>query len=369
MIYQILSDDGHPLDSHAELDTSGITLFSRGGSTAKGNVTNADYGPALRLILRRIASARLPFDRAWVDSLDVQRLPVEQRIILSNGELDADGSSAFTLMSRRMKLVGQGAGRKGGNSTKKIRIQFAADVKLLELESALRTIHVQEDVKSAERLPAEIFGVVTAEHVWNALEKLRQPSFRHPYGPSIDFDLITNAEERFPPKAVFGLAATEALGYEILPRHFSGGLGTPCFRILESAGFTIVAKGEKSRAINVPESPDDRSWTEGKPRLIAHLRRERASGLAQAKKDWFVRTHGKLFCQRCGMDPVAIYDGAHGVACIEVHHQAVQVEEMADGHRTRLEELQCLCANCHRVEHRLLKLALNKQAESARAGS
>ncbi|WP_051000334.1 HNH endonuclease [Bradyrhizobium diazoefficiens] len=368
MIYQILSDDGHPMDSHAELDTSGITLLSRGGSTAKGNVTNAEYGPALRLILRRIASARLPFDRAWVDSLDVQRLPIEQRIILSNGELDADGSSAFTLMSKRMKLVGQGAGRKGGNSTKKIRIQFGADVKLLELESALRTIQVREDVRSAERLPAEIFRVVTAEHVWNAVEKLRQPNFRHPYGPSIDFDLITNEEERFPPKAVFGLAATEALGYEILPRHFSGGLGTPCFRILESAGFTIVAKGEESRPIDVPESPDDRSWTEGKPRLIAHLRRERASGLAQAKKDWFVRTHGKLFCERCGMDPVAIYDGAHGAACIEVHHQAVQVEEMADGHRTRLEDLQCLCANCHRVVHRLLKLALNKQAESARVG-
>jgi hypothetical protein len=46
MIYQILSDDGRPMDSHAELDTSGITLLSRGGSTAKRNVTNAEYGPA-----------------------------------------------------------------------------------------------------------------------------------------------------------------------------------------------------------------------------------------------------------------------------------------------------------------------------------
>ena len=365
MIYQILSDDGQPMDSHAELDTSGITLFSRGGSTAKRNVTNAEYGPALRLLLRRIASARLPFDRAWVDSLDVQRLPIEQRIILSSGELDADGSSAFTLMSRRMKLVGQGVGRKGGNSTKKIRIQFAADVRLPLLESALRAIEVQEDVRSAERLPAETFRVVTAEHVWNAVEKLHQPNFRHAYGPSIDFDLITNAEERFPPKAVFGLAATEALGYEILPKHFSGGRGTPCFRILEGAGFTIVAKGEESRPIDVPESPDDRSWTEGKPRLIAHLRRERASGLAQAKKDWFVRTHGKLLCERCGMDPVATYDGAHGAACIEVHHHAVQVEEMPEGHRTRLEDLQCLCANCHRVEHRRLKLASNKLVDGA----
>ena len=44
-----------------------------------------------------------------------------------------------------------------------------------------------------------------------------------------------------------------------------------------------------------------------------------------------------------------------GPACIEVHHQAVQVENMAEAHQTKLEDLQCLCANCHRVEHRLLK--------------
>lgn len=94
------------MDAHGELDTSGITLFSRGGSTAKGNLTNAEYGPALRLLLRRMASARLPFDRAFVDSFDVQRLSIEQRVILSAGELDPEGSSAFTVMSRRMKLVG-----------------------------------------------------------------------------------------------------------------------------------------------------------------------------------------------------------------------------------------------------------------------
>lgn len=104
---------------------------------------------------------------------------------------------------------------------------------------------VQGDVRSAERLPADTFNVVTAEHVWNAVEKLRQPDFRHAYGPSTDFDLVTDADERFPPKAVFGVAATEALGCEILPKHFSGGRGTPCFRILENAGFAIVEKERK----------------------------------------------------------------------------------------------------------------------------
>src|SRR5215471_9882433 len=50
--------------------------------------------------------------------------------------------------------------------------------------------------------------------------------------------------------------------------------------------------------------------------VITHLRKERASGLAQAKKDWFVRTHGRLLCERCGMDPIKMYGGLHGAACI-----------------------------------------------------
>jgi 5-methylcytosine-specific restriction protein A len=52
------------------------------------------------------------------------------------------------------------------------------------------------------------------------------------------------------------------------------------------------------------------------------------------------------------MDPVTVYGGQHGPACIEVHHHSVQVEDMAETHRTKLEDLQCLCANCYRVVHR-----------------
>ena len=224
-----------------------------------------------------------------------------------------------------------------------------------ELEEALRINWIDKDLRSAERLPAELLRKVTAEHVWNAVERLRDPTFKHAFGPSTDFDLVTETGERFPPKAVFGVAASEALSFKVLPKHFSGGEGTICFKVLDEAGYDIVPKNQTVQAIDIPPSTEDRLWTEGKPRLIAHLRRERASGLAQAKKDWFLRTHGRLTCEKCGMDPVEVYGGLHGTACIEVHHQAVQVENMAEAHQTKLEDLQCLCANCHRVEHRLLK--------------
>jgi hypothetical protein len=106
MTYQVLGEDGRGMDAHVEVDPTGITFHSRGGSAEKGTEKNADYGPALRLLLRRIASAHLSFDRAWVDSSEVQGIPVDQRTILRSGELDPDGSSAFTLMSTRMKTVG-----------------------------------------------------------------------------------------------------------------------------------------------------------------------------------------------------------------------------------------------------------------------
>jgi 5-methylcytosine-specific restriction protein A len=39
-----------------------------------------------------------------------------------------------------------------------------------------------------------------------------------------------------------------------------------------------------------------------------------------------------------------------------VHHQAVSIAEMSDVQITRLDDLICLCANCHRVTHHELRL-------------
>lgn len=101
---------------------------------------------------------------------------------------------------------------------------------------------------------------------------------------------------------------------------------------------------------SVPPSDDDRSWAEGDKRKVAHLRRERASGLAARRKADLVEKLGKLVCERCGLVPSESL-GPHGDAVIEVHHKRPLAEAESD-HRTRLEDLACLCANCHRVTHR-----------------
>lgn len=208
---------------------------------------------------------------------------------------------------------------------------------------------------STQRLPASVLRQVTAEHIWRAVERLRIEQPAHPFGPSTDFDVLLDDGTRLPPKAVFGLAATEALGYEVGPYQFTGGRGQLSTEAILGAGFRIVGKNESPPQVSTPPAPDDKAWSEGDPRLVSHLKRERASGLAAAKKAEFVRVHGHLFCELCKMDPREVFGGVEGDACIEVHHAVTAVADMISGHTTSLNDVQCLCANCHRVVHRRIK--------------
>lgn len=99
-----------------------------------------------------------------------------------------------------------------------------------------------------------------------------------------------------------------------------------------------------------PLSDEDRSWSEGDKRKVAHLRRERARGLATLKKADMILRDGKLVCERCGLVPSERL-GPYGDAVIEVHHKW-PLADAENAHRTRLEDLACLCANCHRITHR-----------------
>jgi len=210
--------------------------------------------------------------------------------------------------------------------------------------------------RSAERLPAEVFRKIEADHILEAVYLLLGGFSKHAFSASIDYDLITDNGERLPPKAVFGLAATLALGFEVLPKHFTAGTNSVCFRTLQKSGYRIVPKGEEAELASAL-SAIDQDWTEGKAKLVTHLTRERAKGAAQAKRSQFKRDHGRLFCERCNLDPVVEYGSPDGEACIEIHHNTVQISAMDLGHKTVLADLQCLCANCHRFVHNQMKTA------------
>ncbi|WP_156796145.1 hypothetical protein [Brevundimonas subvibrioides] len=145
----------------------------------------------------------------------------------------------------------------------------------------------------------------------------------------------------------------------MLPRHFSGGLRTICFVAIEEAGFAIVSKSGQQPVATVPASEED-GWLEGTPKLRNHLRRERARGLSRAKKSVFMEANdGRLFCEICQCEPIQDHGDPLADACIEIHHRETAIGAMGQGHKTKLDDLQCLCANCHRLIHARLRHAEN----------
>ena len=356
----MMTADGIPLEAHFELEGKTVQFHARGGSKT-GDSRNSEYGPGLRLMLQRLHIANISIDGVWVNSSAVQGIPLDQRLILTKSEWDRSPLDAFTLLSSRMKTVGQlqeAVVKGGGNATKKLRIDLAIDLPEAGIADILGGQPTDKNLRSLDRLPAEMLERVTAENVWNAVQGLLTGQVSHQFGPSIDFDLIADDGSRLPPKAVFGVAASLALGFPVLPRHFAGGPQTPCFRILKRSGYEIVPKNAKDPTVDLPQNRDDQEWAEGNPKLVKHLKRERAKGLSNAKRAAFKGEHGRLFCERCKMDPVKTYGSETGEACIEVHHRETQVKDMDATHTTKLSDLQCLCASCHRVVHRELKQAL-----------
>jgi len=207
---------------------------------------------------------------------------------------------------------------------------------------------------SSERFRSAVLAMVSPEQIWLAVQGLQNGSLeRHPFGESTDFDLITDDGQRLPPKAVFGIALSMMLEIPVEPKHFSGGEESPCFRILRAAGFQVIPKDESTphNELEIGEA----EWAEGRQLIRSHVVRERASGLAKAKKAQFIRLNGVLKCEQCGLVPTEHYSTTLAESCIEVHHARQLVSEMSAVHKTKLEDLQCLCANCHRLVHRQMR--------------
>ena len=270
MKLQFRNDAFEPMDAHYELSSRGeLILHSRSGTKGTPRARNTEYGPAFRLLLKRIRQSNLNLDGIWIDSARVQDIPPEERRIFPkiDGDAKLTAEQLFTELSKRVAEFGQTPeNRRRSNPNRKLRFVFAG--------------HPSEE---------QIISIVGEGHVFNDAES---------------------------PVEEDGLALNE----------------------------------------EVPTSPDDLTWIEGQPRRVTHLRRERAPRLSAAKKAAFRKEHGKLRCEHCGLDPVETYGSDVGEACIEVHH-TVPLSKNQYGSETLLEDLECLCANCHRVVHRKLQLS------------
>ena len=356
-ILQFHDDSGTPIDAHFQVQAPELILHSRGGAASSPAARNTKYGPALRLLLTRIARSRLILDGVWVDSTPARELPLDQRRIYFPLDGSASPDQLFTRLSQRMASVARDplAHKGQGNRTKRLRISFAVAPTDEEIVRVAGWGETEAASSRGGPLPRAAFHLVTAQHIWNAVRRLRSGPPEHTFGESTGYDVLADDGSRLAPKVVFGLAATEAFGFEVGPRHFKGGPGTQCFKTIDRAGFTILPKGAKTPLDTPPTDPEERKWLEGRPRLRTHLIHERASGLARAKKAAFLRLHNRLYCENCGLNPDEVYGPDVGDACIEVHHNA-PLHERSTQDETTLADLSCVCANCHRVIHRRLTM-------------
>lgn len=112
---------------------------------------------------------------------------------------------------------------------------------------------------------------------------------------------------------------------------------------------------------DVALSDEDATWVEGNARRMSHIRLERDPRAAKRKKAQYRALHGRLEYERCRFVPTDVYGDADGEACIEVHHKT-PLAELRGRRATRLEDLQCVCANCHRVLHRRMRPRLGAPA-------
>ena len=94
-------------------------------------------------------------------------------------------------------------------------------------------------------MPEITIGVpdgITREDVERAAQEFREGGAPQGYGPSKLYDVLIDGE-RYPIKAIIGLAAKRVAGRVLSNREFSGGKRDKGFQILESLGYEILPKG------------------------------------------------------------------------------------------------------------------------------
>lgn len=260
-VFQVTNDDRSRLDARFSVDQADIIMHSRGGAKGQSAALNTDYSRGLLVLLTRLSQAEIPVLGVWVDSATVQSLPLDTRSILSSTEGSLRPDEIGRLLASRMKDVrgDSKSSAKGGNSTKRIRIATGYSGSSEDLAAKLGGIALKGENRSADRLPADVLRKATPEYIRRAVQEILAGKETTGFGPSTDYDLIADDGRVLPPKAVFGLALSMALGnVPIEPRHFTaGGL---CFALLRAAGYKVVKKGEKPPS---PDSPTDKTWPEG----------------------------------------------------------------------------------------------------------
>jgi hypothetical protein len=104
---------------------------------------------------------------------------------------------------------------------------------------------------------------------------------------------------------------------------------------------------------NMDDEPDAYPHYENRKRVASHLKRERSRYLATQCK---IRDNYR--CRVCGFEFEKVY-GRLGSGFAEAHHR-IPLGQLRDQARTKVEDLITVCANCHRMLHRMAGRAMTQ---------
>lgn len=125
-------------------------------------------------------------------------------------------------------------------------------------------------------------------------------------------------------------------------------LGSWPDRVKELAKSIRASVPQLNALPEVDEVEEDAEFAEGATATVVHLRRERARKIRPALLAKRAQSNS-LHCDACGLKPPM--GGDLAVAVFEAHH-VVPLSQGAT--KTRLEDMALLCANCHRLIHRVM---------------
>jgi hypothetical protein len=162
---------------------------------------------------------------------------------------------------------------------------------------------------------------------------------------SVHYDLVIN-NKRYPPKYIVSIAAKIATGTEFPAADFNAVKAKNYFL---SKGYTVIDR--RAEALEAIVNEDDEStFAEGTKKFKQHQYLERDNKISKKAKAKRLAETGKLECDVCRFDFVAVY-GNHGTGFIEAHHTK-PVSTLDGKTKTKIADLALVCSNCHRMLHR-----------------
>lgn len=348
----IFDASGSGLNARIDVADGQIVLHSHSGGGA--TTRNPDYRLALVEVLIRLNAYGTEYS-VYLDSSASQkeRPELRDRYLLSSADLTQDAQASASQIIRKSN-----EGSRSHGAWRRL-LFLVPDMTAQQIASVICGHGIELPPITASDL-----SMVGKDHIAAAIQEIREGRERpNRFEEGRKYRLIVGDGGRdLPPKKVFGIALSIMLNRPVTPAEFSS--GEQIFSILRSHGFQVVQSVEAdpgmaeeasafvhTDAQAIPPSDEEVSAMEGDRRLRVHYGTERSSSLPRWFKAKFKRLNDRLLCERCGNDYVEEYGEILAEACFDVHHKE-PLSERDEAAHTTADQLQLLCANCHRVTHR-----------------